>query len=82
MKQLTIKDILDKILFLQKYDCKDMTIEEFLDIPVYLGDDDELNGVHCGWYIETIDENDKEDYIPEMIKDNDLPFSGKGILIS
>ena len=24
--------------------------EKYKDIPVYIGDDDELNGVHCAWY--------------------------------
>lgn len=24
--------------------------DNYKDIPIYIGDDDELNGVHCAWY--------------------------------
>ena len=36
--------------------------KDYKDIPVYIGDDDELNGVHCAWY---------RNYIPIASEDNE-----------
>ena len=35
--------------------------EDYKDIPVYIGDDDELNGVHCAWYKNYIPVAPEED---------------------
>ena len=78
MEQLKVRDIYKVVNKLSKT----MDFDKVMELPIYLGDDDELNGIHCGWYCELVDETDKEDYAPEMIKDRDLPFNGKGILIS
>ena len=55
MKQLTLGDVLDFAADLRR---KGMTLEEFRVLPIYIGDDDELNGIHCAWYVETVDAND------------------------
>ena len=43
------------------------------DVPVYIGDDDELNGIHCAWYVNhvpTVKEcNDDESYYRELINE-------------
>lgn len=60
MKQLTVKDL--------KAFLKDLPD----DTLVYLGDDDELNGIHCGWCIDTVDltQADNEPFSPcNMIKE-------------
>lgn len=36
--------------------------KDYKDIPVYIGDDDELNGVHCARY---------RNYIPVVSEDNE-----------
>ena len=57
-------------------------------MPIYLGDDDELNGIHCGWYTNLVDSNDTEDednmYTVEMINERrgNIELNGKAILIS
>lgn len=50
MKQLKVKDILKTLEELKKK----YTEEEILEMPIYLGDDDELNSVHCAWFCEDI----------------------------
>ena len=39
-----------------------------LDTPVFIGDDDELNGIHCAWYAQTVSKNDEDLY--ESIGEN------------
>ena len=62
-----------------------MSLEEIANLPIYIGDDDELNGIHCAWYAEPLDSDD-EDYesLVEMINENSGNFElkGKAILIS
>lgn len=55
--QLTI-DTLEKII----NKIKGIYPEKYKDIPIYLGDDDELNGVHCCWFVY---------YIPTKNKDSE-----------
>lgn len=55
MKQLTMKDILNLALELQN---KGVNLSK---LKVYLGDDDELNGVHNAWYCEMIENNGEEE---------------------
>lgn len=79
MKQLTMQDIYEFSLKLK---------EQGLDLsklPVYLGDDDELNGIHNGWYYELIDKKDDNfEYYVELINDNcnATELEDKGVLIS
>ena len=56
--QLTVKQILEIISTLQK---QGMSLLEIYKLPIYIGDDEELNGIHSAWYINLIDANNKED---------------------
>ncbi len=67
MKQLTVGQILDFISALQK---AGIPKKEIMQMPVYIGDDDELNGIHCAWdvsYIDADDTSEDIDYLLEMI---------------
>ena len=52
-----------------------------LDTPVFIGDDDELNGIHCAWYAHTVSKKDKDLYqtIGEYYEERRKPVN---ILIS
>lgn len=86
MKQLTVGDILAVIRELKD---NGMSLKEIGSLPVYLGDDDELNGIHCAWYTNLVDADNTEDednaYTVEMINENRCNIKlekGKAILIS
>lgn len=81
MEQLTMNDLY--------VICKKLKAEGYnlSTLPVYLGDDDELNGIHCGWFCGVVDSesNSKDDkYITEMINEcsGNNELKGKGVLIS
>lgn len=80
--QLTMGVILQLVKELQK---QGMTAQEIVELPIYLGRDDELNGIHTGWYVQLIDPNkeDDESFI-ELIKEDccNVAIKGKAILIS
>lgn len=81
MKQLKMQNIIEMYLDLKKQ----YSEIEVLDMPVYIGDDDELNGIHCAWCCEGVDEKDKEyECIIELINSNscNIKFDKKAILIS
>ena len=66
-----------------------MSLAEINKLPIYLGDDDELNGIHCGWYTNLVDADDKEDednmYTVDLINErwgNHKLEKGKAIRIS
>ena len=64
-----------------------MTMEEIKALPISLGDDDELNGIHCGWALDFVDYNDTDEdnvYLVEMINEdsNNIELNGKAVLIS
>ena len=80
--QLTMQSILEVALKLE---------EQGLDlskIRVFLGNDDELNGVHNAWYCELITNNGQEDndFIVDLINEdynnNKVEKDEKFILIS
>lgn len=80
--QLKMNDIL---AFCGALRAQGMTMEEIRALPIYLGDDDELNGIHCGWYTNLVDPNNPEDSdIVEMINEDrcNIKIKGKAILIS
>ena len=85
MGQLTMGNILAIVKELKD---GGMPLSEIYKLPIYLGDDDELNGIHCGWYINLVDSNDTEDednvYTVEMINERrgNIQLNGKAILIS
>ena len=86
MKQLTFGDILN---FAAALKADGMTMAEIKALPIYLGDDDELNGIHCGWYTNLVDADNTEDednvYTVDLINENRCNIKlekGKAILIS
>lgn len=82
MNQLKMGTILKLVVDLQK---EGMTTKEIAELPVYIGNDDELNGIHTAWYAEPIKPED-EDYkwMVEMINEDshNIKIEGKAILIS
>ena len=69
MRQLTFGDILEFAEVLKKE--KGLTDKELKELPVYIGDDDELNGVHCAWDCSIVDADDEcDEDIVEMINEN------------
>ena len=82
MKQLTLGDILEFAWQLKKDGMNDNEVKA---LPVYLGDDDELNGIHTGWYTNLVDPNNDDDAdFVEMINEDrcNVKLNGKAILIS
>lgn len=82
MNQLTMGTILQVVSNLQK---EGMTIKEISELPVYIGNDDELNGIHTAWYVQPIDPNNEEDAdFVELINEDrcNIAIEGKSILIS
>lgn len=85
MGQLTMGNIL---AFVKELKDGGMSLSEINKLPIYLGDDDELNGIHCGWYANLVDSNNTEDednvYTVEMINERrgNVELNGKAILIS
>lgn len=84
MDQLTMNDILALCARLKK---EGMTMEEIRLLPIYLGDDDELNGIHTGWALDFVDSNnttDEDEWIVEMINErrHNIKLDGKAVVIS
>ena len=84
MEQLTIRDIFALCAHLR---AKGMTMEEIKDLPIYLGNDDELNGIHTGWALDFIDSDnttDEDEWMVEMINDDrfNIKLNGKAVVIS
>lgn len=84
MDQLTINDILALCARLRQ---SGMTMEEIKALPIYLGDDDELNGIHTGWALDFVDANnttDEDEWVVEMINEDshNIKLDGKAVLIS
>lgn len=81
--QLTVGDFLKRLAEIKEV--YNLTDEEFNSLPIYLGDDDELNGIHCAWYVNGVDANDEEDEdLVEMINERrgNNELIDKGVLIS
>ena len=82
MKQLTLKAIMEVISQLKN---DGYSAKEIAEMPIYIGRDDELNGIHTAWYANIIkDDNEDDQYFIEMINEDccNIKFSGKAILIS
>lgn len=82
MKQLTLGQIIEVVHNLMK---DGMTMGDICALPVYIGNDDELNGIHCGWYADCIDKNSPEhaDFVELINEDRcNIEIKGKAILIS
>lgn len=75
MSPTNLGEIIDMIEKLRKK----YSEEKIREMIVYLGDDEELNGIHNCWYSSELDENDEEDkYLL-----NDIPKEDrdKGIIL-
>ena len=60
-----------------------MTDEEVNALPVYIGNDDEMNGIHTAYYAESISDEENVEYVDLINSDCiNVKFSGKAILIS
>ena len=82
MKQLTMIDILTLV---NKFKRAGMTTSEINNLPIYIGNDDELNGIHTAWYGQMIDSNNANDAdFVNMINEDfiNINIEGKAILIS
>ena len=84
MDQLTINDILALCARLRG---TGMTMEEIKALPIYLGNDDELNGIHTGWALDFVDSHnttDEDEFLVEMINEDsqNIKLDGKAVLIS
>lgn len=84
MDQLKIRDIFALCAHLR---AKGMTMEEVKDLPIYLGNDDELNGIHTGWALDFIDSNnptEDDEWMIEMINEDrfNVKLNGKAVVIS
>lgn len=84
MEQLTIKDIL---ALCGRLRAKGMTMDEIQALPIYLGNDDELNGIHTGWAIDFVDSNnttDEDEFLVDMINEDrcNIKLDGKAVVIS
>lgn len=67
MKQLTMQDLK---VFIQELENKGYDLDK---IQVYLGDDDELNGVHNAWNLNLLDKehlNEDTQYVLDLIEEN------------
>lgn len=81
-KQLKFGDILKLAKQLKK---NGMQEEDICNLPIYIGDDEELNGIHTAFYSEMIDkdcENDND--FCALIQENssNIICRGNAILIS
>lgn len=82
MKQLTLNEIMKLIGELRN---AGYSTKEISEMPIYIGDDDELNGIHTAWYAEPIDPEDENyKWMVEMINGSfgNIKIEGKAILIS
>ena len=82
MKQLTLGQIMEFAWQLKRSGMSDNDVRS---LPVYLGNDDELNGIHCAWYTNLVDVNNSEDAdLIELINEDrcNIELKGKAILIS
>lgn len=84
MEQLRLKNIVALYVELRN---KGMSEKDIIELPIYIGNDDELNGIHTAWYCERLDSKDKNEdmnYLVELINydHHNIKLNGKGILIS
>lgn len=82
MAQLKFGDIMAFAKQLQK---EGMVLGEIYELPIYIGNDDELNGIHCAWYTNLVDTNNEDDAdLVELINEDrcNIEIKDKAILIS
>lgn len=77
-RQLTVGDVIDLARVLLRE--KGMNLAQIKELPIYIGNDDELNGIHCGWECRILDADDEEDkYYVDMINERsgNHPLTGR-----
>jgi hypothetical protein len=82
MKQLKLMAIMELITELKN---AGYSSKEIAEMPIYIGDDDELNGIHTAWFAQVIDkENENDaDFVALINEDRgSIKIIGKAILIS
>lgn len=82
MKQLTLGVIISMVNEMRN---GGMSTEDIYKLPIYIGNDDELNGIHTAWFGQVIDVGNGEDTgFVEMINEDyhNIKLNGKAILIS
>ena len=82
MSQLKLGTILRVVSDLKN---EGMNLNQIAELPIYIGRDDELNGIHTAWYANVISEDNEDDaYFIEMINEDhcNIKFNEKAILIS
>ena len=82
MKQLKLVSIMEVISDLK---AAGYSSKEIAEMPIYIGDDDELNGIHTAWFVNVIDKENEEDAdFVVMINESfgNVKICGKAILIS
>ena len=84
MEQLTVGNILALVRQLKD---EGMGLREIGELPIYIGNDDELNGIHCAWCTDFINSNNEDEdiqYLVELINERrcNIKLDGKAILIS
>ena len=78
MEQLNLQAVYDICIELKSKG------EDLSKYQVYLGRDDELNGIHTGWYINILDKSEDNSDLLELIAEDccNVEFREKGILFS
>ena len=82
MAQLKFGDLM---VFAKQLQKEGMNLGEIYELPIYLGNDDELNGIHTAWYTNLVDTNNSDDDdLVEMINEDghNIELKDKAILIS
>ena len=82
MKQLTLGVVINIVNEMKK---AGMTADEINKMPIYIGNDDELNGIHTAWFGQIIDADNANDAgFVELINEDyhNIQLAGKAFLIS
>ena len=69
----------------EELESKGMAKDEIKELPIYIGNDDELNGIHTGWYADFIDVDREDDAdIVALINEDrcNITLNSTAILIS
>ena len=70
MKTLTVKDILSVLFNIRNK----MSEEEWENLPIVLGDDEELNGVHEAFFIQEVDTKKSKGYRLQDVREKKITF--------
>lgn len=72
MKVLTFRNLLSGIIQLQKE--HNLTDLELADIPIIIGDDEELNGVHEAYFIQAVNTKEAKGYTWKDLEEKKVDF--------